>query len=1026
MQTLIPILVYVNMGIFHIAALLVAITSINCMSSDFRFGSQAVTEWSHYVDSWINTVLSQVYAIRHMRSMFHHLIQAYSKDMQMLQHDSKDVETINKVNYLHMPLGHIAKGNEVKLTEQPIVWKVFLPAQHSLHVNLTFTKFHLANSLANCWSESVTVIEMYSTGSEYSFPPYCGFKESWSINIFSTHFRVEYKVGHRDESKLGHFSARYHVYNKDDVSGRSARAVIKLTPVKDIPYHELIAFTAIQNILNPQPLIIRSHLRSHLIITTEPGFGMRAAARMVTALPDRCLVIRAFDGPDDRSRVLFDKPAKYDNDGKRGYLSALLRKGYERNRHGILYYSHTTSHLMSLYVDMEVDSFSCRVKPEDILFSFIVHYHILGGAFTEKIFTDEPSTVTFPTVREGCKVACIINFLTTPGWFLHLKITRFKSSGANLDGCVYRGLAIYPHFYAATDASKHEVNMEDFSRKSAVICKEVLINNGDGHIIEGIIPNQYSSTRNELYVLWYSYPGGRLDVEILVTRTKCRGTFIYCDPFLGSNIKSENFNEKAFKTIKGIPTSLAELPYKFYESLAAQHSCQPAKVNEKWFRSQNEPLSFNYNHGFLCLQEGSKHRTVKNSFALNAKAECVVFQHITSSQSTNSTRCLAGVFRNKGLDQNIRVQFNQLTEANIHCSGFPNMVSLTRSEMRYINFRPECSAIHIAASQRESVDVNCMHMNTSKKDMHDLTVEGFRYRHTQRLKEWSEIWFYTTGLRFIFQDKATHTMMRISHKQIPYYWSAFDTESNFPVQRPFRAMFLWNYFIAVLNHVSKFAFHLAPNSTETCNKAAFRIILIHEDCFDTETPIKGYKLPIEWQWHNITDLSVSKHTVIYDLQLYYVRTVYLQQISAEASTGKQPTCPLHMDITPDIEIGDLLRHHHTIVDKPCCSGRPPETMYYVLWTKSSGHSGRLSWTEAERFCNGINGHLPSVTDEKQLSILENLVLGTRFDTNRTVFYNPTRRHQRMHIYIGLNTKQVSASAKFEMVMITEAQYHVII
>ena len=74
-------------------------------------------------------------------------------------------------------------------------------------------------------------------------------------------------------------------------------------------------------------------------------------------------------------------------------------------------------------------------------------------------------------------------------------------------------------------------------------------------------------------------------------------------------------------------------------------------------------------------------------------------------------------------------------------------------------------------------------------------------------------------------------------------------------------------------------------------------------------------------------------------------------------------------------------------------------MFFLLYSLMS--ASLMSWEDAEKLCQKVQGHLPSVTSADDLSILKNLILGSRFGSNRIPFRGPSLYTNKIMVFIGL-------------------------
>ena len=126
------------------------------------------------------------------------------------------------------------------------------------------------------------------------------------------------------------------------------------------------------------------------------------------------------------------------------------------------------------------------------------------------------------------------------------------------------------------------------------------------------------------------------------------------------------------------------------------------------------------------------------------------------------------------------------------------------------------------------------------------------------------------------------------------------------------------------------------------------------------------------------------------------------------NTYDRSECFLQMNIDATLSINNYINIYHEIVGTHgVCGGGHIDSIFYVIWLPSKRQNTNMSWHEANDKCVETGGHLPHVLSETDMSLLEHLILGSRF--NSTVWYpfvTPARLMERTHIYLGSKFNQV--------------------
>ena len=134
--------------------------------------------------------------------------------------------------------------------------------------------------------------------------------------------------------------------------------------------------------------------------------------------------------------------------------------------------------------------------------------------------------------------------------------------------------------------------------------------------------------------------------------------------------------------------------------------------------------------------------------------------------------------------------------------------------------------------------------------------------------------------------------------------------------------------------------------------------------------------------------------------IYMARLVLMQFITGNGT--------LLVNFNPFIPFNSLLpknyRNERTKVE--CCDEQM--ALYYLLFAKRDA-----SWHDDERLCNSIGGKLPIFTTQEELSFVESILLGPRYDPNLVPLPSPFRFYPGSGAYLG----QVELGSFTSLIMI---------
>ena len=188
----------------------------------------------------------------------------------------------------------------------------------------------------------------------------------------------------------------------------------------------------------------------------------------------------------------------------------------------------------------------------------------------------------------------------------------------------------------------------------------------------------------------------------------------------------------------------------------------------------------------------------------------------------------------------------------------------------------------------------------------------------------------------------------------------------------------------------------SPTNSTLDMKVYFAVPAPARTEYDSFDSIIVHKKEFELNFHQANSITVSH------LLLYGFRWMIFHPLKQALPDNN--ICDIIVDINPFYRIRDILDVHHHYIDGPCCG---EDTIYhYVIWEYV-----KQSWGKAEERCKKIGGHLPTVSTHEEVSLLEHLVLGTRFNITRPPFLSPIRLYPYTGVFLGIKTSEVCSIRK---------------
>ena len=101
-----------------------------------------------------------------------------------------------------------------------------------------------------------------------------------------------------------------------------------------------------------------------------------------------------------------------------------------------------------------------------------------------------------------------------------------------------------------------------------------------------------------------------------------------------------------------------------------------------------------------------------------------------------------------------------------------------------------------------------------------------------------------------------------------------------------------------------------------------------------------------------------------------------------------------MDLNPFVPLGAAITQYHETKKGHCCTGKV--TIYFVIWKQPDW----MDYSDAENKCKELDANLIMPETQEKLSLLENILLGHRYDGKQSNHISPMRLYSLAGIYLG--------------------------
>ena len=879
-----------------------------------------------------------------------------------------------------------------------LTWNILSGYQSNFYLNLTFVSFSLVNSLRNCRPEYVKVATEEKGVEGYEFRRLCGEKNQMSIAIMSERFSLKYYVYHalalarQNYSELANGRGiffHYHATNTDIDIDRYATTVV--SPMSTLSGDIKTKYNLLMNgLLAVMPysrinaVRIGTTLTSMIVVVAQMEYIVNSAAKKSS-----CFVTESYDGPDKQSRQL--RPYGYMPIKPTSWTAQLpnlikdkLNTEFTSSKGKIVYFERTVGHISSIYIKFDMNADGCYRN--DLVMSFVAEGKPISYA-ESTLITKESTILTLPVKERPCRIGCNYRIVVDPGWFPTIKNIKFTMSGPKVDNwnCLYRAFTAFRSNYLG------KLKPGDWVKW----CNNVLVK-ADGVLRETFIPAEYTSDSNEIRMGWYSYPRGNFQIEMEIVKSKCRGTYIE-----GGDIKANTVVMAGIGT--RVTTNFATIDTLPFADPTPKHAIGQ-RICRQYINAYRYPRMrlISHQHAEHCVEETIK--TVTNKLSVNGILNCFVFQHIVPTKLNPNLRYVSfnmGILPFVQLQEKLNVTFSVHTEFAEECRHFSSSqgnwrIAKVIDSYESVEFQPECSSVTVTGAR----------IGFDRFDVSDTKIENIFNTYMRGKKTlWTHrdfIPYFLDNLHHLIPESIA-SIYKLTQRQISLFHHSLESirwgVAAAETLDKFKTKSYWNPYTMLLNHISLLSLTVDQDSSISCDNMTVKLVIIHEDFFPA-ADLRNYRAHQAphtnyWRYHlHIRGADVGQ---LYDFQLFNTRTMLIHAENHHQTPDVN--CTLSLDIQPDLSINQVSRSYHRIEDTKCCNDIP-ENIYYVLWLRTSGSQALMSWSEAERECQKTGGHLPHILSEIDISLIENLIMGSRFGSKDMSFFSPSRLYNQMFVYIG--------------------------
>ena len=542
--------------------------------------------------------------------------------------------------------------------------------------------------------------------------------------------------------------------------------------------------------------------------------------------------------------------------------------------------------------------------------------------------------------------------------YINVTFLQLAAKGPSSDDCRYWGFVIY-------QGSRQYV-MENSNVKLKLYLQTVeplfmlcrLIINRHGRFVP--IPNQFISNSNEVIMIAYSYhtPISHFKAKFRVMPTECAGFPAFCGS--GEAVQGKIKNTAALNT-GHLYGTVPLIPFLRQDDIDDVCTQKKGQVLDKI----SAPT------GLQCIIKQKD--KITNMILPYSDVSCVTLQHVPYYRywKRSLKQCEVGV-RFKSPDVGFEYTKAMSSIETPVCRA-PTAVRVTRSRHEHYIIDPSCSDLQY--------------------QIKIIQYGGQRYE-TQYVSG-TEIFPLETPYIMSEEHFSKHLQfVEYLSKVYGVSYKSYQLGGEDLLRHGSQLMDL-KYYRQVLSYITIVTLTSDDTCRDTCIGMTIYYAVPHNQFRETKNPVLVYK-------NMYTYCTGEDDLTFAQFNLYGLRYIYLYIHMTESMATQRKDCKAKLSINPFYPLEGVMPSHHEYVRKPCCD--ESTDYFYVIWEYMV-----ISWNEAQERCRRIGGTLPLVSTYEQFSLLENILLGSRFNTDRPPIFSPFRLYPFSGVFLGISLFEVRLS-----------------
>ena len=883
-------------------------------------------------------------------------LSVYQRVMSKTRH-CREVKGDNHVGFSHMsPCGHLSfMTKEMMAVSQ---WEIHVAT--NLTINMSFTAFIMEESMHECGFEA---LELKCKEKQ---PLFCGSRDSWQELCLDNHVRLKYAKRmitqfwlKRNYDRRKRFVMTYQIIDK---------AIYKeATQIYEIALESEMTPEIGWDMFQGSGPEFESH--ASVIILTEPLLVLQVQLavlhnmswgsdpyRPYTGDVDKCLHRKLYDGPSRLSSPLTE--LRFNTSGFVLTIDLIHKSNCPRFALNISYTSKIQNYKFTQTL--------LNITAED---SIVAWKYSL------------PSTLPSNFYVEGIRIKNAIN------GHVHIYLDSLESTSPVTMTCIYWGLVIF-------DSDRLDV-LKRFTvnryiatiilRPMLRLCKTVwkYLSTTTNRLT---IPSSMVTATHSADIVVYAYrmPGMAMQVSVLSTHTPCRGRFASC--------------QRLWTKGADVPTGPDLAPGNSFRGIPYRTQADESFANLALFPVVCGASAFGDNHqqyrihgsvGDQCVKQVSSRKRTTNSFSLTEEG-CNYIQYFPSYSHINykalNDECLILVFHRDSQELFVNNTDASIEDARVCEMPRPLQVILKDTGSFFtVDLIPSCTSIIIKAS---STPIPIRMMKDSSTDYLKMYFNSYLFRsvHLSKLLD-------TDLLVFQHTTPYIYTHYHISQWTFPL----IETTDKTKIEANIRINPFAEQYSHVTNNISSI---ILTQTLSTCEQQCFKLYILHFVPSHKESVSFVPFREIMYYSHLHVCLSTTTDLHITDYGIFSRRMVVIMP------DYTLDMCLFKLKFNPFIPINASMIDSYHSVSTGCCEV-DIAAMYFVVWKYAE-----MSWLEADTVCRSGGGRLVRVSTMEDLSIMEHLAMGTRFDSQRTPFISGLRLYPYTIVYMNITEDEVRRLTHF--------------